>query len=333
MRKFLNRIFIFLIPSLIFVIAVIWLDFFKIFGFQDYYAKQNVSLNRGMITTSTFNHYRQKDKFDAFIFGSSRSQAFKCGHWVPYLEDDVNPFHFDAAGEGIWDISKKVEYIDDLGDTIKYALVILDRTLLQITYPRTGHLYIAMPSVSKSSTTDYYAAFFNAAFNPKFLLAYFDYAIFKTHRDYMGNLIKRNKHDYVVNSKTCDIWYGWDKEIELDSMDYYKKRRDQGVFYDRPTKNKFECPITPEESEQLKSISEIFKKHKTKYKIVISPIYDQIPLEKEQLTLLASLFGEENIYNFSGKNQFTDSIYNYYETSHYRPLLANKILSIIYDEN
>jgi len=79
-------------------------------------------------------------------------------------------------------------------------------------------------------------------------------------------------------------------------------------------------------------IKNIFEKHNTKYQIIISPVYDQVPLEKQQIEQLELIFGEKHIYNFSGKNQFTESIHNFYETSHYRPHVANEILRIVYQE-
>ena len=91
MKKFLNRVLIFFIPSIFLIISVIWIDIFKIFGFQDYYSIQRVGLNREMITTTTFNYFREKEKFDSFILGSSRSQAYKCKNWISYLDKNY-PF-------------------------------------------------------------------------------------------------------------------------------------------------------------------------------------------------------------------------------------------------
>jgi len=330
MKTFLKRLVIFTLPSILIVIAVVSIDFFKIFGFQDYYSSQKVVINREMVTTTTYNHFRDKEKFDAFIFGSSRSQAFKCEHWKSYLENNAKPFHFDASGEGIWGISKKIEYIDELGDTIKNALVVIDRKALRITHPVEGHLFVAMPCVSKSSETEYYSEFIKASLNIRFLSAYLDYSIFETHREYMGSYMTRKKQDHVVNIKNCDIWYGWDKEIEMDSLNYYKDRIDKGAFYNRPKSELIKCEVTPEEIAQLHSIKTIFDKHNTNFKIVISPVYDQIPMEKEQIAILEQVFGRENIYNFSGKNKFTEPIHNYYESSHYRPHVAHEIMDIIY---
>jgi len=332
MRKFLSRLLIFLLPSVFIIITVIWIDVFKIFGFQDYYSIQKIEFNREMITTKTFNHFREKEKFDSFIFGSSRSQAYKCKNWMAFLDNNSKPFHFDASGEGIWGISKKIEYIDELGDTIKNALVVLDRLLLKVTYPRQGHLFVTMPSISKSSKIEYYSEFIKASLDPKFIFANLDYSIFKTHREYMGYLIRRNKYDHLVDVKNCDIWYGADKEIEIDSLGYYNKMIDKGLFYERPKSEIINYEVTSEEIEQLESIKTIFSKHNTKYKIIISPLYDQIPMKKEQVEILEQILGKENIYNYSGKNKFTKPLHNFYEASHYRPHVANEIMSIIYED-
>ena len=332
MKKFLTKILIFTLPAIFIISSVIYIDFFKIFGFQDYYSNQKIGLNREMITTSTFNHYREKEKFNSFIFGSSRSQAYKCKNWIKYLDKNANAFHFDAAGEGLWGKSKKIEYIDEIGDTIKNALVVIDRTSLRTTYPRDGHLFISMPCVSKSSEFEYYFTFFKASLNPKFLIANLHYSLFKTYRRYMGNLIRKSKYDHHANNKNCDIWYGWDKEIEFDSLAYYDRLIDKGVFSKRPIKNISECIVTAEEKKQLLAIKKIFEKHNTRYKVVISPIYNQVPMEKEQIELLEQIFGKEYIYNFSGKNQFTEPLHNFYETSHYRTHVANEIMKIIYQK-
>ena len=146
----------------------------------------------------------------------------------------------------------------------------------------------------------------------------------------MGGFIKRNKVKSSVNKSNCDIWYSRDKEIEIDSAGYYNKLIKKGEFYKRPITKKINCKISSDEIKQLKLIKGVFNKHKTKYKIVISPIYDQVKMEKKQVELLEDIFGDQNVFNFSGKNTFTNSVYNFYESSHYRPHVANEIMKIIY---
>ena len=264
MKQFIIKILLFILPAIFIIVLVIYIDFFKIFGFQNYYLKQRISLNREMITTSTFNHYRVKEKFNSFIFGSSRSQAYKCKDWICYLDQNAKTFHFDASNEGVWGISKKIEYIDKIGDTIKNALIVVDRTLLQNTQARDGHLFVSMPCVSGLSKFEYYYTFIEASLNPKFIIANIDYSLFKTYRGYMGYLLRRSKYDQHVNNVNCDLWYGSDREIEADSIGYYKRLIEKGIFYKRPRINLSECIVTPDEKEQLSTIKSVFKKHCTK---------------------------------------------------------------------
>jgi len=330
MKKFLFKIFLCVLPILFLVLLAAYIDFFKIFGYQDYYTNQITGINRGVVTTTCFNEFREKEKFNSFIFGSSRSQAFKCERWVNHLGPTARAFHFDAAGESLWGITKKIEYIDELGDTIRNALLVIDRSTLRNIEPKKNHLLIAMPCVSKDSKFEYYFTFLKASLNLKFLWAYMDYSIFKTRRDYMGHLIKKGKYDNRFNPSNGDMWYGYDKEIEMDSVAYYNKLNEKEVFHKRPVSKITACPITYEEKELLKTISEIFEKHKTKYQIIVSPVYDQIPMEEAQLKLLASYFGKKNIHNYSGVNRFTSPIENYYESSHYKTYIANDILDLVY---
>ena len=106
--------------------------------------------------------------------------------------------------------------------------------------------------------------------------------------------------------------------------------KQQGVFYQRPKASALILKVTNKEIALLNKIQSLFDKHHTNYKIVISPLYDQIPMEEEQLQLLYSIFGKENIFDFSGKNNLTEPISNYFESSHYKPNVAKIILDSIY---
>lgn len=331
MKSFLRTSLIFLIPAIILIVVVSCLDFFKVIGFQDYYASQKVVINREMVTAKTYRQFRESENYDSFIFGSSRSQAYKCENWKMYLDSHAKPFHFDAFGEGLWGISKKIEYIDTLGDSIKNALIIIDQSVLDLTDPHVSHVSIPDPEISKASKINYYATFLKASLNPLFLTAYTDFSLFKTHRDYMKTYINHSDYKDVVNSKTCDIWYGWDRAIQEDSLAYYNNLITKNVFYDRRDVFVSQSMVTATEAKQLNRIKAIFEKHKTHFKIVISPLYNQIPMESQHVDLLNKVFGSENIYNFSGKNEWTEPVYNFYETSHYRPHVAHAIMELIYN--
>lgn len=332
MNLFIKNIVLFTLPILIVLAALFSIDFFKIFEFKhDYYTDNFIGVNRGMITTKTYNYLKNSEKYDSFIFGSSRSNAYHCNEWSKHLNDSAKPFHFDASNESIWGISKKIEYIDSLGEPIKNALLIIDRETLSATEMANGHLFISMPCISKKSKIDYYATFLRASINFRFLVSVLDYSIFKRHRKYMLSYIDISKDSSLF--KTCDLIYGSEKLLKKDSIAYYKKMIEKNVFYDRSKKKDTKLTIPQLEVKQLQSIRAIFKKLNTNYKIVISPLYDQIPLENDQLQLFHDIFGKENVFNFSGSNKNTEPLTNYYESSHYKPFVANKIMREIYGKS
>ena len=178
------------------------------------------------------------------------------------------------------------------------------------------------------SAVKFYWVNLKASLNPRLVISYIDYSLFKTYRSYMKNHIRRYKYPDTYTPISNDIYYDYDKLIAEDSLAYYKNMSSK--FYKRPITNYKKAEVSNEEIKLLKAIETILKKHKTSYKIVVSPLYDQIPLEKEQLELLKSVFKTNSVYNFSGDNELTRPISNFYEQSHYRPVVANKILDSIY---
>lgn len=340
MYTFLIRLVRFSLPLFIgFILlltTIIYLDFFKVFFSYEKYGDTFVTLNRGVVTTRLYQKNRNKEKFDSFIFGSSRSQAFKGSSWKKYLDKNASTFHFDASLEGIYGVSTKIDYIAAQGDTIKNALLIVDQNLLQNTRNDRGHLFTSAPEVSGDSKFKFYLTYIKSSLNPVFLMAYTDYSIFKTYREvYMGVFIRDAKYPHIYNEVNGDVWYGYDTHIAKDSIGYYQERIASGVFYKRDStieREERNSTVTQEEKIFLNNIKNVFEKYKTNYKIIISPLYDQIPLEKAQLELLQSIFGEENVFDFSGKNKLTEPITNFYEQSHFRPHVADSIMKIIYTE-
>jgi hypothetical protein len=82
----------------------------------------------------------------------------------------------------------------------------------------------------------------------------------------------------------------------------------------------------------LYDIKRIFLKHKTKYRIVISPLYDQQYFNPKDLEKLQNIFGKMNVFDLSGKNQITEYKGNYYQNQHYKIFIGREILKTIYGE-
>jgi len=331
MIRFVIKVCLFFLPFIVILGSVILLDPFKVwFEYEDYYKEEVISTNRENVCLKLFEKGYTKYKFNSFILGSSRSQAFKTREWSKYLDSTSRPFHFDASGEGIYGIKNKLEYLDRIGNQIDNVLIIVDENTLITNYNRKGHLFISPPTLSGESNIEFHKSFFKTCLNPKFIYAYIDYKLTKKEKPYMGFLF--NNMNCTVNYNG-DVFYNrYDYSIRSDSLSYYKDLTSKGVFYQRKNERKdIYSMISEIEEHQLKVIYRILKKHNTKYKIVVSPLYDQRPLNIERVNLLNKLFGKENVFDFSGSNQYTESVGNFYESSHYRPHVANEIMKIVYN--
>ena len=56
----------------------------------------------------------------------------------------------------------------------------------------------------------------------------------------------------------------------------------------------------------LYEIHDILVRNNTNYKVILNPIYDQLLFSTEDKEFLLTLFGNNNIADFSGKNRITN---------------------------
>ena len=133
-----------------------------------------------------------------------------------------------------------------------------------------------------------------------------------------------------LDVKTNELSYDkYDEQIQTNPEAYYNSRR--GLFYQRDAVSaESKCCIGLPQQEILKNMRSVLASFKTNYKIIVSPLYDQKRINSEDLRYLQQLFGAANVFDFSGKNHFTEPYTNYYETSHYRPVVCDSILSLVY---
>ena len=143
-----------------------------------------------------------------------------------------------------------------------------------------------------------------------FLWAYIDYRVNKEYKQYMGF--------FIINNKLkCD----YDAIYNEVLGDKYEKLIEAGEYYDDERIKEFdnvqfpgkvsEIVLNNERMDMLREIKSIFVAQKTDYRIVISPIYDQVKINPEDLQFLIDLFGQNNVYDFSGPNQWNADFHNY----------------------
>jgi len=333
MKKFLLRFFLLASP----IIAIV--AFFSIVDvFMLYYPDVRTApfqsirfngLSQNLLAVNLFSQQNADEKYNAFIFGNSRSRAFQGKVWCTYLDDECASFHFGAGGTGLYDAYKKIRYLDEVVDTIRHALVVVDENFLVLNTNSKELMQMTPPLVSKESKFLYYLGFYRLKLDVSFMWAYFDFLLFRTYRPYMKGGIVPPDFKGLFNFTNGDIIYPSEALIQADSSTYYQGLIDRGEFFSRPAPKK-EHPVTETEVTQLMKIRAVFDRHKTDYKIIVSPIYDQVSLGAHHLRLLVEIFGETRVYNFSGKNPLTEPIGNFSENIHYRPHVGTQILEQIY---
>jgi len=318
-----------LIVLLTLFLLYFYLDPFKVLRHYDDYSNPFVIPNRDYVSTVMFINNYQKNGYNSFVFGSSRTLAFRPSTWKKYLSENDSPLMFDASVESIYGIYMKLKYLDSINVEMKNALVILCR---DASFSRSenhkGHLFIKHPATSGESKLTFQFEFFTAYLIPKFLLSFYSYKVLGTYKPFMHGFIQEKK--IAIDSLSNEMsMIEQETELAQNPEEYYAKRK--ALFYERTGERTDSIQrIKKRHMFMLQEIKRIFEKNNTEYKIIISPLYEQIKFHPSDLLILKNEFGS-NLYDFSGKNSITDNKFNYYETSHYRKNVGDSLLKSIYE--
>ena len=330
--RFILKLFIFLIPF-ISLLAVYFLnDPFMVLKHYDRYDNSPVMLNESYIGWQMYMNNRDSIAFDSFIMGNSCTMAYPCREWEKYLNGGRAIRLFGNA-ESIAAICKKLQALEENGAEIKNLLLILDKESLGKDQLLNGHNYVLPPALSGISNFSFQEKFCQAFFFPNFLLPYLDYKIFQQYRPYMKGVI--NPYGVVRDPVTNDAINPREEMIQREGEAYweshkkeFQKTRDPN--YRNGKYRKGEPFLWQAQIELLEEISQICRKHNTSVKIIISPDYSQISINPADVEILKRFFGDTNVFDFSGINEYTNDIHNYYERGHYRPILGTRLLQKIY---
>jgi hypothetical protein len=333
MKLFFKRIFLsFILPTVIGLTSVVFWDPFKVFfNYNDYYTNNPITGNREDICVKLLN--KAPNNFSNFIIGSSRSQAYKTAYWSNLINQAQNTtFHYDGSAFGLYRTTNSIKYLAKKYK-IKNVLLIVDADLFGETTNNPGHLFIQPPMVSKESKYAYYITFLKASLDVKFIGYNLIYKLTGNYYDFMGHHLRKSKKSHTFNNSTGDVWYAYDQDIKSDSVSYYANLISKGVFYERKKIEQSKPLIGEAQVKLLNEIKHVVSKNNINIKVVISPLYDQITFNDGDKQFLKKIFGNTNVYDFSGKNNFTENISNYYENSHYKPYIANRIMDSVYNKS
>jgi hypothetical protein len=331
MKNFFIKCIILVLPVTTLILLFISFDPFRIiWSYKDYSNNMYIILNRDFVSTEVYKKNKQKYKYDSFIFGSSRTLSYKTDSWRKHLDPSASPFVFDASTESLFGICTKIKYIDKTGNRLKNVLIILDTDCSFLTGGDSkGHLSMKHPSVAGTSWVKFYFEFFKVYLDWDFFKRYNRYLITHKFKDDRGYFEFRViKFDTITNDLRI---VDQEEELQNDPKSYYE--RHSKTFYSRQDSiPEVNSQITPKQKLMFEEIMNVFKKHNTNYKIVISPLYSQVKFNSQDLEFLDTIFGKENVFDFSGKNTITDNKYNYFESSHYRTSVGDSIMNVIYEK-
>jgi hypothetical protein len=319
-------------PLLVLLAGYVYYDPFQVLKSYDSYSYSkpvpHVIPNRDFINTALFLKTGKAAGYNSFVFGSSRTSGFTATAWKKHLSADDKVFFFDASGEAIYGIYTKLKFLDKAGVNIDNALILFCRdAVFEYTDDFDGHLTIKHPATSGRSWLRFHFVFFKAYLNLKFLASFYNYTFTREVKPFMKDYIEPGKSDVDPISNGVSM-RGIEREITKDTAGFYGTR--VAMFYERHGESLDSVNrINYKSLTMLKEIKQILVKHNTKYRIILSPIYDQVKFSAEDLRIMKNIFGT-NLYDFTGDNVITRSKYNWYETKHFRTFVGDSILNVIY---
>ncbi len=328
------KIFVASFPLAVLLIVYTITDPFKViyhYHFNNYYNWQHWELNRDYVSTENLKRrIITKDIPNSYIFGNSRSLVFRTNSWEKYLGENAKAFHWDAATESLYGIERKINYLSEKHIPIKNVLIVLDESILKKTGNDRDILRIKHPEVSKDGKFNFYSTFISGYLSNLFFWKQIDFLLSKKIKNYMKDIFSIMPGDAFNESYGNNYYFQkYDSLLKSDSILFYKNR----VKLFAPVKKSYNSPATIKAKQLtlLNEINLILKRNNTNVKIIISPLFDQLKLNSLDLVTLELLFGKNTIHDYSGENAITSCPCNYYEESHYKPSVAEKIMNEIYN--
>lgn len=320
-----RKLVLFAIPFWALIALYVYDDPFMVLREYNLY-DSDVMLNEHHVGWQIYKNHNDSVHFNSFILGNSCTMAFRCGEWEKYLDSGDRAIRLFGNSESIKAISLKLRALDREGAEIKNVLMILDCTSLSRFRLLNGYGNILPAAISGDSPLTVQMEFIQEFAMPYFLFPYLKYRI--TGR-VEPDMKRMNPYGRIRDSRNNDSFNPREKMIEQEGEAYWKNRKKE--FPERDGTVVVENPVIFHwQRVVLDDIMEVLSRHDTSVRVIISPDYNQKELNPDDREILQSIFGKENVYDFSGINEFTEDYHNYYESGHYRPLLGNKLLERIY---
>lgn len=334
MKRFLIRVILSVgIPILVLLAIFTITDPFKTLRpFSLQYFNES---NRDYLSSELFLKNDPVYHYNSFVFGSSRCCGFNTYQWKHYLPAGASQYMFQAWGETLTGIEQKIDYLDKNGNSINNAIVMFDipGTFDKKQSPKevlSIHHYRFSGQSKLAFETFLFGGF---ALKPSQWYSAIKSYCSPTIKAFPADTVS---NDWWANNRTLDIGI----QPPKDSLKSCSEKT-RSVFFkeiegktDLDLKESKPC-ITSTYYRQLTHMKAVFDKHQTDYRIVISPAYcyNHPRINADDLRILQEIFGKENVFDYSGKNEITTDYYNFSDPNHFGLNVGWQIIEDLYHKD
>ncbi len=331
LHQYLIRLSFFSIPFIIVLIAYLIIDpFMVLYDYDNYNRNPYIQKNRDFVSTEKFIRNSEAYIYDSFIFGGSTAYYISPRTWQKYISTENQVYSFFASAEHLTGIWSKIKYIDHHNHHLNNVLLIFDIHATFGRFVNDNPTFMKHYEVYPSSKLNFQYDYFIRFVNVRWLIPYLHYRLTNNYLPYMEDKIINI--DYRFDPLTNE-YYNTEilNILKNDSLGYYQARTER---FGEPTGKyaPLDPQIKPEYIDMLSEIKRIFMKHVTEYKILMSPASNQKAINPKDLLILHDIFGKENVFDFSGINEITEDISNFYDEYHFKKYVGDELMGIIYSE-
>lgn len=330
LNRFVGRALLACWPLLLLVAAYWIIDPFNVIGPFDPTSTmrdKTEPYNRCHQAVEAYANHRDSVPFNAFLLGSSRTIYYSIDSWKNYLPADAECFHFDAAWETLDGMLDKIEYVQNHGDRIKYAILEFHAD----QFNDVEHDEVVYRQDYRLSHADNFFAYhykhFMSALNMKFIKVYAAYMI-------TGKMVD-NKEVRVFESPMLSYdpvrneidYRNFDHELDADSMAYFRKYAE---LYQKAEADSVVPPMSARAVDTLRRIKQRLDADSTDYQVILGPTYYRRVNCASDIRLLREIFGSDRVHVF--QHYAIDRQSNFYDNIHYRYAVADSLMSLVYGE-
>ena len=319
---FLKRVLLFLLPFLLLMLVYAVSDPFRVIRPSSTVDRKKVFQISDFETTRNFIASVRESGYNSFTLGNSKINGVSLDY-PAFLPAGSKYFDFHNPGEAPLNILNKIRLISKSGVQVKNVLIAFD---YPIVTSGMGDLplkpdFIHHPQTSGSSWIHFHFSVFKLFLANLFFVKYFDYMIFNTYRPYMSDVFQEPGKTGLESPEAT---------IAADSSAYYKQHA--AAFRRLKVQKIKESNIrfSEKEEEELFEAGRLLKETGADVRILVCPVYNEVPFNRANIQVLKKAFGEVNVYDFSGKNEFSESAGYWYEGGHFRPVAGKQMLKVIY---